>query len=157
MEEEKSKVSKAQQKAVAKYVKTKYDRFGLTMPKGNLEKIKAHAGEQGESVNGFIGRAIDEAIARDSKQPLEAVLRREKVSGIELPSETEKIAKMATERTGEGIDAFITRAVKTQFQRDGVLYHMGTNPLTGEKLAKASEEKPADTDKDKPADEQAEE
>jgi len=155
MEEEKSKVSKAQQKAVAKYVKTKYDRFGLTMPKGNLEKIKAHAGGQGESVNGFIGRAIDETIARDSNQPLEAVLRRENVSGIELPSETEKAAKTGAQRTGEGIDEFIARAVKAQIERDGRLLRMGANPLTGEKLAKASEEKPADTDKDKPADEQA--
>lgn len=132
-----------------------YDEIKVRVSKGRKAEIQAHAGEQGESVNGFIGRAIDEAIARDSKQPLEAVLKRENVSGIEVPSETEKIAKMATERTGEGIDAFITRAVKTQFQRDGVLYHMGTNPLTGEKLAKASEEKPADTDKDKPADGQA--
>ena len=36
-------VSKAQQKAVTKYVKNKYDRFGLTIPKGDLDVIKAHA------------------------------------------------------------------------------------------------------------------
>lgn len=64
--------TKAQQKAVTKYVKAKYDRFGLTMPKGNLDKIKAHAEAQGESVNGFIGRAIDEAMERDGKQEQEA-------------------------------------------------------------------------------------
>jgi hypothetical protein len=57
--------SKAQQKAVTKYVKEKYDRFGLTMPKGKLDTIKAHAVAMGESVNGFIGRAIDEAMERD--------------------------------------------------------------------------------------------
>ena len=59
-------VSKAQQKAVTKYVKSKYDRFGLTMPKGNLDAIKAHAEAHGESVNGFINRAISETIERDS-------------------------------------------------------------------------------------------
>ncbi|UQT47341.1 hypothetical protein M5E87_20210 [Flavonifractor plautii] len=40
-------VSKAQQKAVTKYVKNKYDRFGLTMPKGDLDAIKAHAEARG--------------------------------------------------------------------------------------------------------------
>ena len=64
--------SKAQQKAVTKYVKAKYDRFGLTMPKGQLDTIKAHAAAQGESVNGFINRAIDHEMERDSqKQPPE--------------------------------------------------------------------------------------
>ena len=59
-------VSKAQQKAVTKYVKNKYDRFGLTMPKGNLDTIKAHADARGESVNGFVNRAISETIERDN-------------------------------------------------------------------------------------------
>lgn len=59
-------ISKAQQKAVTKYVKSKYDRFGLTMPKGNLDTIKAHATAHNESVNGFINRAIDETMERDN-------------------------------------------------------------------------------------------
>lgn len=58
-------VSKAQQKAVTKYVKAKYDRFGLTMAKGRLDEIKAHAEAHSESVNGFINRAISEAMERD--------------------------------------------------------------------------------------------
>jgi len=59
-------ISKAQQKAVTKYVKKNYDRFGLTMPKGGLDPIKAHAEARGESVNGFINRAIAEAMERDN-------------------------------------------------------------------------------------------
>lgn len=59
-------VSKAQQKAVTKYVKSKYDRFGLTMPKGNLDTIKTHAEAHSESVNGFINRAIQETMERDN-------------------------------------------------------------------------------------------
>lgn len=59
-------VSKAQQKAVTKYVKAKYDRFGLTMAKGRLDEIRAHAEAHSESVNGFINRAISEAMERDS-------------------------------------------------------------------------------------------
>lgn len=60
-------VSKAQQKAVHKYVKENYDRQGLTMPKGKKEKVKAHAESRGESVNAFINRAIDETMERDDE------------------------------------------------------------------------------------------
>ena len=59
-------VSKAQQKAVTKYVQANYDRLDLTMPKGQKDTIKAHAAGQGESVNAFINRAIVEAMERDS-------------------------------------------------------------------------------------------
>ena len=60
--------TKAQQRAVHKYVKEKYDRLELTMPKGKKAEIKAHAESQGESVNGFVNRAIDEAIERDQAE-----------------------------------------------------------------------------------------
>ena len=59
-------VSKAQQKAVHKYVKANYDRLELTVPKGRKDEIKAHATAQGESVNAFINRAIEEAMERDN-------------------------------------------------------------------------------------------
>ena len=58
-------VSKAQQKAVDKYVKANYDRIEFKAPKGRKAEIQAHAQVQGESVNGFIGRAIAETIERD--------------------------------------------------------------------------------------------
>lgn len=58
-------VSKAQQKAVHKYVREKYDRVEVTLPKGKKAEVKAHADAQGESVNGFISRAIDETMERD--------------------------------------------------------------------------------------------
>ena len=37
-----------------------YDRINLTVPKGDKEKIKAHAEKNGESVNGYINRIIEE-------------------------------------------------------------------------------------------------
>lgn len=61
-------VSKANQKAVNKYVKNNYDRINVTLPKGQREIIRAHANAQGESVNGFIRRAIRESIEREKKQ-----------------------------------------------------------------------------------------
>ena len=57
--------SKAQQKAVNKYRKNNYDLVQLTMPKGRKDIIKAHVEARGESVNGFINRAIDETMDRD--------------------------------------------------------------------------------------------
>ena len=57
--------TKAQQKAVNKYMAAKYDRINLTVPKGQKDEIKAHAESRGESVNGFIKRAIDETMERD--------------------------------------------------------------------------------------------
>ncbi|MBR0355579.1 MAG: hypothetical protein IJK35_09420 [Oscillospiraceae bacterium] len=59
-------VSKAQQKAVNKYMKENYDRVNLTVAKGKKEQIKAHAESRGESVNAFINRAIDETMERES-------------------------------------------------------------------------------------------
>ena len=59
-------VSKAQQKATAKYEAKVYDKTLIRLPKGHLDTLKAHAAARGESVNGFIGRAIAEAMERDS-------------------------------------------------------------------------------------------
>lgn len=58
-------VSKAQQRAVNKYMSANYDRINLTLDKGRKDIIKAHAESRGESVNGFINRAIDETMERD--------------------------------------------------------------------------------------------
>ena len=56
-----SPASKAQQRAVNKYMKKNYDRVNLVMP------IRTHAEKNGESLNGFINRAIDEAMERDEQ------------------------------------------------------------------------------------------
>lgn len=58
-------VSKAQQKAQNKWIAKAYDRINLTVPKGKKDTIQAHAEAQGESVNGFINRAISETMERD--------------------------------------------------------------------------------------------
>lgn len=60
--------SKAQQKAVNKYMRENYDRVNLTLPKGKKELIKSHAEAREESLNGFIVRAIDETMERDITQ-----------------------------------------------------------------------------------------
>jgi len=62
-------VSKAQQRAVSKYMKENYDVYQIRMPKGQKEVIKAHAETRGESVNGFVNRAISETMERDNGAP----------------------------------------------------------------------------------------
>ena len=61
-------VSKAQQKAVAKYMKNNYDEIKVRVSKGNKDIIKAHAENNGESLNGFVNRAIYEAMQRETNE-----------------------------------------------------------------------------------------
>lgn len=63
-----SPASKAQQKAVNKYMQENYDRVSLMMPKGKKDVVKAQAAKNGESLNGYINRAIDEAMERDQRK-----------------------------------------------------------------------------------------
>ena len=44
-----------------------YDEIKVRVSKGDKDMIKAHAESNGESVNGFINRAITEAIKRDKQ------------------------------------------------------------------------------------------
>lgn len=60
-------VPKANQRAVAKYMKNNYDDIKVRVPKGKRQEIQEHADKMGESTNAFIQRAIDEAMARDIK------------------------------------------------------------------------------------------
>ena len=48
-----------------KYAKEKLKRIPLDVTKEKYEEIKAIADAAGESVNGYIKKAIDERIARD--------------------------------------------------------------------------------------------
>ena len=48
------------------FIAKAYDRINLTVPKGKKEIMQAHAEARGESLNGFINRAVDEAMEHDS-------------------------------------------------------------------------------------------
>ena len=61
-----SKVSKAQQKAVAKYMKNNYDEIKVRVEKGKREIIKTAATAAGESVNGYIKKAVDQRMERET-------------------------------------------------------------------------------------------
>lgn len=48
-----------------KFNQEAYDRINLTVPKGKKDVIKSHAEAQGESVNAFINRAINQTMEQD--------------------------------------------------------------------------------------------
>ncbi len=84
----------------AKYEAKAYDKTLIRLPKGRLDEIRAHIEPAGESLNGFVNRAISETMERDTSQkptgpPTEAATALE---GI-LPSDTPKAAQTAAEAT----------------------------------------------------------
>lgn len=122
-------VSKAQQKAVNKYMAANYDRINLTVPKGRKDEIQAFAAQTGESVNGFINRAIGEAMGESPQKPAGTP----QGDGAILTPAALKTAQEAAQRAGETVPAFVGRAVETQAQRDKVLQAMRTKEKAPDK------------------------
>jgi len=60
-----SPISEARKKANAKYNAKTYDRLEITVKKGRKAELKAYADKRGESLNGFVNRAIVETMERD--------------------------------------------------------------------------------------------
>lgn len=60
-------MGKAATKAKNKYNAENYDRISLSVDRGKKDIIKAHAESKGESVNGFINRAINETMEREKE------------------------------------------------------------------------------------------
>ena len=63
------KYTDAQKRSAKKWDAANLDSVSIAMPKGKKDMIKTHASTRSESINGFINRAIDEAIERDSDDP----------------------------------------------------------------------------------------
>lgn len=63
-DEEISPVSKAAQRATAKYKKENYDRITVLLPKGRKEQIQA----TGDTLNGFVNKAIVEKLERQAEK-----------------------------------------------------------------------------------------
>ncbi len=62
--------SKAHIEATGRYNKKAYERIAFDVRRDaemNADFIRAHAESMGESVNGFLKRAVAEAIARDKE------------------------------------------------------------------------------------------
>ncbi len=67
-EEKKSRYTEAQAKAAKKYLSETVEDVRIRVPKGQKAVIKAHADSQGESMNQFVIRAINETMERDQNK-----------------------------------------------------------------------------------------
>lgn len=63
--------SKAQQKAVAKYMKNNYDEMKIRVAKGTKSLIEAAAKANGESINGYVKRALKAQYEADTSNTIE--------------------------------------------------------------------------------------
>ena len=61
-------VSESRKRANEKYNAANYEQIQIRVSRGQKESIKAHAAEHGESLNGFINRAITETMERDEAE-----------------------------------------------------------------------------------------
>ena len=112
-------VSKAQQRAVHKYVKDNYDRIELTVPKGRKAELKALADSRGQSVNAFVNEAIDAAVTGSVAQPDgDTVLTPKALT--EARSAAAVVGRSCMEAVLSTVEAFIERAVTTQAERDKI-------------------------------------
>lgn len=114
-----------------------YDEIKVRVDKGHKGEIQAHAAALGESLNGFIGRAIDEAMERDgSGGPVKARGVVKAGVGVSLVPKMLETAQKAAEATGETLEQFMERAVVTQAERDRNSLCLGINPAAGGRLEK---------------------
>ena len=67
MQEEKPRISDAQRRAVYKYTKNHYDRISVLFPSGYREKLQDRAAAAGESVNGYIRKAVEDRMESEDQ------------------------------------------------------------------------------------------
>ncbi|MDO5396353.1 MAG: hypothetical protein Q4G33_00310 [bacterium] len=63
-------VSKAQQKAVNKYIKGNYDRLNIVVSKGTKSLIEAAAKAKDESINGYVKKAVKARYEADTGETI---------------------------------------------------------------------------------------
>ncbi|MBQ2662744.1 MAG: hypothetical protein IJH36_00360 [Clostridia bacterium] len=64
-------VSKAQQKAVSKYMKNNYDTTLIRFKKGSKSLIEAAAKAQNESINGYVKKAVKAKYEADTGKEID--------------------------------------------------------------------------------------
>lgn len=100
-------VSKAQQKAVNKYMSEKYDRINLVVPKGRRDELRAKADAAGKSLNSYLIGLIQ----GDDPAPAPGVPQY-------ITPEAMNTAIEAAKESGETIQEWISRAIKDTANRD---------------------------------------
>lgn len=114
--------------SIKRYEDKAYDKVLVRMPKGRKDEIQTFAAQTGESVNGFINRAIGEAMGESPQKPAGAP---QGMGAILTPSAL-KTAQEAAQRAGETVPAFVSRAVDIQAKRDKIMQGLKTKQEEGE-------------------------
>lgn len=91
--------------------KNKYDHVHLQLPKGRKDELKAHAEKRGESLNGFVNRAISDAVERDSHQKSAG-------KSIHIGSDAWESIKNAANSRGEKPSEYVIRVISEALERD---------------------------------------
>lgn len=133
----------AQKQARYTYAKKSLKRIPLDVQKEKYDEIKGAAEAAGESVNGYIKKAIDERMTADKTPDARAHMdpsahpeAAPSPSGStnQLSPDTWTAAEARSSYTGETVTEFIDRAISEQTRRDDVSRRLGVNPITGERL-----------------------
>lgn len=114
--------------SIKRYEDKAYDKVLVRMPKGRKDEIQTFAAQTGESVNGFINRAIGEAMGESPQKPAGAP----QGMGAILTPAALKTAQEAAQRAGETVPAFVSRAVDIQAKRDEIMQGLKTKQEEGE-------------------------
>lgn len=61
-------ITDARRRANEKWQKEKVEEIKFRVPKGKKVILQEHAAKNGESVNAFLNRAVEETMARDEKK-----------------------------------------------------------------------------------------
>ena len=91
------------------YNKSKYEDIRVRVPKGRKAEIQAHAEEQGESVNKFINRAIEEAFHNDKNKPRIIVVEKRPVEPQEPQTITVTVEKPEPEPKSSIVHVLVNR------------------------------------------------
>ena len=103
-------VSKAQQKAVNKYMAENYDRINLVVPKGRRDELRAKADAAGKSLNAYLIGLIEGETPGPAPQAPQC-----------LTPEALEQATQAAQAAGEELTDWITRAINDTAARDNML------------------------------------
>ena len=104
-------LSEAKKRGNAKWDAAHLDRMSLALPKGKKDAIKAAAALAGESMNQYIGNAIDMRMmgAGESEAP----------TSVLTPAAL-CAAQAGAKLAGEELHVFVERAVKNESKRDEI-------------------------------------
>ena len=100
-------VSKAQQKAVNKYMAEKYDRINLVVPKGRREELRAKAEAAGKSLNAYLIGLIEGETPAPAPQAPQYI----------TPEDLDKATK-AAQADGKSLTDWISKAINDTAARD---------------------------------------